>query len=1356
MTENSVFRIFSRLSPETVRLLPSDTMVSALKIDRNSLATEICLKSSNKITEEHIPSLVSEIKKEYGFTDVNIKTLFIEIKQEKFTENIRKDLEPIGRSRVAPEKEKRTGRSEHYAKPKKADIPDENIIFGKLYQDEPVSMETVSLESGKISIRGDVFSITFHELQNRDATVFSFDLTDYTSSVRVVKVLDRDKAAEVQNKLSVGDHILVQGNVAFSNFEKDIILAPTGIARAKKNVRKDLAEKKRVELHLHTNMSSMDGMSNASSLVKRAAEWGHSAVAITDHGVVQAFPDAMLAAKASGIKIIYGLEAYYVNNSENVSVVKGDCSASLDDEFIVFDLETTGFNAKTEKIIEIAAATIKNNTIISRFQRYVNPNKPIPAEITKLTGIEDSTVRSAKTIEEILPEFLEFIGDRPLVAHNAQFDISFLTESCKYCSMPRAFVSIDTLELSRILLPDLDRHKLNIVAQELNLGKFDHHRASADTEILIGIFQNFLGRLKNDYNIEKVDQINEVLSASHGKTRSIKGLPSHHLIVLVKDETGLKNLYRLVSEAHLKYFKKHPQIPRDSLVKYREGLILGSACESGELFSAIVDNKPFEELLKMASFYDYLEIQPIANNRFMLHNGTVENEEALRDFNRTVVKLGETLGIPVVATGDVHFLEPQDEVYRRVILAGLGFADADRQAPLHFKTTDEMLKEFSYLGEKKAFEVVVENPNNIADLCSDIKPVPSGTYPPELENSQEELENLVWGKANELYGENLPEIVKSRIDTELSSIIKHGFDVMYMIAQKLVSKSISEGYLVGSRGSVGSSVVAFFSGITEVNALAPHYRCEKCKFSEFFENSVYQCGADMPDKACPKCGQPLKKDGFSIPFATFLGFDGDKAPDIDLNFSGEYQSKAHKHTVELFGEEHVFRAGTIGTLAERTAFGFVKKYTEERNMQLGKAEENRLVNGCTGVKRTTGQHPGGLMIVPKNKSIYDFCPVQHPADDQNTDIITTHFDYHSIHDNLLKLDLLGHDDPTMIRTLEVLTGENARTIPLDEPRVMKIFTDIRALDIEPDELLGQIGTVAIPEYGTKFVREMLSTTKPTTFDELVRISGLSHGTDVWIGNAQLLIQNGTATLKDVICARDDIMNFLISKGIDPKLSFKIMEDVRKGKVAAGKCKDWDKIKEDLIANGVPSWYVDSCEKIKYMFPKAHAVAYVMMAFRIAWFKVYRPIAFYSAYFTIRAGAFDSLIMTRGDEFVCAKYKELSAKPTLSALEKEMQSTLEVCHEFYKRGFSFTSVDIYKSDTINFLISGNTLIPPLTSLQGVGEQAANGIVSERQKEPFLSIEELSLRCSKASKTVVETLQKSGALDCLPESTQVSLF
>ena len=692
--------------------------------------------------------------------------------------------------------------------------------------------------------------------------------------------------------------------------------------------------------------------------------------------------------------------------------------------------------------------------IVSRFQCYVNPNKPISAEITKLTGIDDSTVRSARTIDAVLPDFLDYIENRPLVAHNAPFDISFLTEACRLCDRERDFTSIDTLELSRLLLPDLERHKLNSVAQALDLGKFEHHRASADTEILVGIFLNFMERLKTDYQIENTSQINSVLSVSHGKTRPIKGLPVHHLIVLVKNEIGLKNLYCLISEAHLEYFKKHPLIPRDVLMKYREGLIFGSACEKGELFSAIVDDKPFEELIKIASFHDYLEIQPIANNRFMIDHGTVPDEEALRDFNRTVIKLGETLHIPVVATGDVHFLEPEDEAYRRVILAGLGFSDADKQAPLYFKTTDEMLKEFSYLGSQKALEVVVDNPNRIAELCSDIKPVPSGTFPPELENSQVDLEALVWSKAHELYGEELPEIVKTRIDTELSSIIKHGFDVMYMIAQKLVSKSIKEGYLVGSRGSVGSSVVAFFSGITEVNALAPHYRCEHCRHSEFFEHSDYRCGADMPDKLCPECGSPLKKDGFGIPFATFLGFDGDKAPDIDLNFSGEYQAKAHRHTVELFGEGHVFRAGTIGTLAERTAFGFVKKYTEERNMKLGKAEENRLVTGCTGVKRTTGQHPGGLMIVPKNKSIYDFCPVQHPADDQSTDIITTHFDYHSIHDNLLKLDLLGHDDPTIIRMLEDLTGENARAIPLDEPRVMKIFTDIRALDIDPDSMLG--------------------------------------------------------------------------------------------------------------------------------------------------------------------------------------------------------------------------------------------------------------------------------------------------------------
>ncbi|MDP4110005.1 MAG: PolC-type DNA polymerase III, partial [Bacillota bacterium] len=1154
-----------------------------------------------------------------------------------------------------------------------------NLVFGRIYEDSPITMDCVSLESGKITVCGDIFYITTHELNNRDATVFSFDVTDYKSSVRVIKVFDNDVFSSVSDRLSVGDYVMIQGHVAYSNFEKDIIVTPTGIAKMKKKIREDTAEKKRVELHMHTNMSTMDGLSSAASLVKRAAKWGHGAVAVTDHGVVQAFPEAMQAGGASGIKIIYGVEAYYVNNTEEVRVVTGSSDASLDDEFVVFDLETTGFNPKTERIIEIGAAIVKNNNVVSRFQSYVNPLKPIPVEITKLTGIDDATVRNAPVIDQILPEFLEYIGEKPLAAHNAGFDISFLTEACRCQGIKRQFTSIDTLELSRLLLPELERHKLNVVAQALKLGKFDHHRASEDTEILTGIFINFMNRLKTDYKVGSISEINRALSFVSEKARSIKGLPVYHLIILVKNYTGLKNLYRLISGAHLETFRKHPIIPRSELTKYREGLILGSACEKGELFSAILEEKTYDELVKIASFYDYLEIQPISNNRFLIDRAVAADEDALRDYNRLIVTLGEELSLPVAATGDVHYLEPEDELYRRILLAGLGFSDCDRPLPLYLKTTDEMLEEFSYLGREKACEVVVENTNMIAGLCEDIKPVPSGTYPPEIENSQAELESLVWSKAHQLYGDDLPEIVKSRIEAELSPIIKHGFDVMYMIAQKLVSKSIESGYLVGSRGSVGSSVVAFFSGITEVNALPPHYRCERCRQSEFFDKSEYACGADMPDKNCPVCGSPYKKDGFDIPFATFLGFDGDKAPDIDLNFSGEYQARAHRHTVELFGEEHVFKAGTIGTLAERTAYGFVKKYIEERGLKFPKAEENRLVNGCTGVKRTTGQHPGGLIIVPKDKSIYEFCPIQHPADDPNTDIITTHFDYHSIHDNLLKLDLLGHDDPTMIRALEDLTGENARLIPLDEPRVMKIYSDIRALDIEPDDILGPIGTVAIPEFGTKFVREMLLETKPTSFDELVRIAGLSHGTDVWLGNAQQLIKNKTATLKDVICVRDDIMSYLIKRGVEPKLSFKIMEDVRKGKVAAGKCKDWESYKEQLKKNNVPDWYIESCEKIKYMFPKAHAAAYVMMAFRIAWFKVYRPMAFYSAYFTIRAGAFDSLVMTRGDEFVCAKYKELSAKPTPTALEKDMLLTLEVCHEFYKRGFSFYPVDIYKSD-----------------------------------------------------------------------------
>lgn len=985
-----------------------------------------------------------------------------------------------------------------------------------------------------------------------------------------------------------------------------------------------------------------------------------------------------------------------------------------------------------------------------RFHTYVKPSAPVPYEITQLTGITDDMVESAPSQQEAVTAFFAFMGDRPLCAHNANFDVSFLRAACEKFGIEKDFCSIDTVEMSRALLPDLKRHKLNVVAEAMGF-TFQHHRADEDTDVLAKIYLRLLEMLKEKVQLETVEDINRGLDVARGGEADPLSLRSHHLIILVKNLTGLKNLYQLISFSHLKYFKRHPIIPADLLMKYREGLILGSACEAGELFSAVVEGKPWNELKEIASFFDYLEIQPIGNNRFMLESGAARDEEQLREFNRTVLKLGDALQKPVVATGDVHFLEPEDAQYRAILMAGMGFSDADKQAPLYFKTTNEMLEEFSYLGRERAREVVVENPNKIADWCEDIKPVPDDKCPPVIPGSAEEIETMAKQKAAELYGDPLPQLIQQRLDAELIPIIKNGFDVMYLIAQKLVAKSLEDGYLVGSRGSVGSSFVAYLTGITEVNSLPAHYRCPQCKHSIFPEDSQYGCGVDLPDKICPQCGAPLVKDGFNIPFATFLGFNGEKAPDIDLNFSSEYQARAHRELIRMFGEDHVFRAGTIGTVKSKTAYGFVKKYNEERGLTPGKAEENRLVVGCTGIKRTTGQHPGGLIIVPNDRTIYEFCPVQRPADDTSTDIITTHFDYHSIDQNLLKFDMLGHEDPTMIRALEDLTGVNAREIPLDDPETMSIFTSLKALHIDDDGSFGKTGATAIPEFGTRFVRGMLEMTKPSTFDELLRISGLSHGTNVWLNNAKDYIESGDATLKDVISVRDDIMTFLIQKGLEPQQAFKMSESVRKGK---GLKPEWE---EEMREHGIKEWYIESCKKIQYMFPRAHAAAYVMMAYRIAWFKVHQPMAFYSAYFGIRAPAFDANLMCKGDGLVMEKTRQLQGQEKRTAVEEDMLTTLEVAHEFYRRGYRFTPVDIYKSAVDQFLILDNqTLAPSLTSLPGLGEAAARNIVEEREKGKFMSTEDMLLRCPKVTKGVVETLTAAGALNDIPKTNQIDLF
>ena len=1255
-----------------------------------------------------------------------------------------------------------------YQRPRTEKVREDDLIFGKLIQDPIVSVNEAIAAYDMVTIQGEVFFTDNKDIHSKktgkDYVKIAFDMTDRTNSVRVSKFLAADKAGDTASKIKKGLYCTVQGKMVYDTFAKEMVLEPTGIVKAKKPERRDTYEgMKRVELHLHTNMSAMDGMSSTASLLCRAAKWGHRAMAITDHGVAQAFPEALHAQEGKqkdtigDMKIIYGIEAYYINDENSISVVRGRSAEPLDGTFIVFDLETTGLNPASEEITEIAAVRVVEGEIRDSFQTYVNPHKPIPAEITELTGISDETVADAPDLDKAVPEFLAWAGEGqyPLVAHNAGFDMGFLRTACQRLDIEREFTSIDTLEMSRLMLPHMHKFKLNILAKELQVGPFEHHRASEDAAVLGRIYVKLLKRLREEMHAVTTADINPVLAATTDRKNKLKNLPRYHFIILVKNQAGLRNLYQLISKSFLEYYNKRPIMPRSELIRHREGLIFGSACEAGEVFRALTKGEPWEEIKRLASFYDYLEIQPIGNNNFMIAKGMAKDEEQLRDWNRDILRLADELGKPCCATGDVHFLEPEDEAFRRILMAGQGFSDADNQAPLYFKSTDEMLKEFSYLGEDRAYEVVVKNTNMIADMCDVIRPVPRENYPPHIDGCEDDLRNMCYEKAKRIYGDPLPEPVQARLDRELGSIIGNGYAVMYIIAQKLVTKSLADGYLVGSRGSVGSSLAAFMSDITEVNSLAPHYLCPDDKYLEWHED--YSCGVDLPDKICPKCGKPLTKQGFNIPFETFLGFEGDKVPDIDLNFAGEYQSRIHWYTGEIFGHDHVFRAGTIGTVAEKTAFGYVKKYMEERGVECSRAEENRLAAGCTGVRRTSGQHPGGVVVVPKEIEIYDVCPIQHPADDPDSEIITTHFEYHSIDANLLKLDELGHDDPTIIKHLENLTGVNAQEIPLDDPETMSLFHSCKALKYkgenpDTDPILGDLGCVAVPEFGTKFVRGMVKETHPSTFAELVSISGLSHGTDVWLGNAAELVRKGIP-LSGCICCRDDIMNYLILQGVKPKLSFKTMESVRKGKGLT------EEMEAAMNEQHVPEWYIDSCKKIKYMFPKAHAVAYVMMAFRIAWFKVHRPLAFYSAYFSIRAKGFDASCMIKGDKVCLDKMSELRGKErdkTISAAEKDMMTTLEVCHEFYRRGFTFEPMDVYKSDATRFLVTETGLIPPFTSMPGIGEQAALSIVEERKNGKFLSAEELIVRCPKASKAVVELLEQIGALGSMPKTTQMTLF
>ena len=1227
------------------------------------------------------------------------------------------------------------------------------LIYGRnMNIKEPlVKVIDLSVDSGKICLDGEIINMDSRELKSGKLLI-TFDLYDGSSTITCKVFAEAEKVGAMKGRLKGAKGVKVAGTAQYDPFAKElgvianVIIESTGIKRAE---RKDNSEVKRVELHMHTQMSQMDGISATKDLIKRAMKWGMKSIAITDHGVVQAFPDAhkLLGRDNPDMKVLYGVEAYLVpDRTPSVSFSKGQ---DLDTTYCVLDLETTGLSFRTEKITEIGVMKVKGGEVLEEFSCFVNPEKPIPQKVVEVTNITDDMVKDAETIDFVMPKLLDFLGDSVLVAHNADFDIGFLKYNAKELGYELNNTYLDTLRLAKDLFPDYKKYKLGIIAENLGIKVEVAHRALDDVDTTVKVFRVMLDMLR-ERGVKTLDDID----TTNNSKADYKKLPSYHAIILAKNYVGLKNLYKLVSYSHLDYFYKKPRTLKSLYRKYSDGLILGSACEAGELYRAIVAGKSDEEIEAIAGDYDYLEIQPVGNNMFMVRNGVVPDVEALQDINRKIVALGEKLGKLVVATGDVHFLDPEDEIYRRILEAGQGYDDADQQAPLYLRTTEEMLKEFEYLGEEKAYEVVVTNTNKIADMCEPISPISPEKCPPHIDGCEETIREIAYNKAHELYGDPLPEIVQNRLDKELESIIKNGFSVMYIIAQKLVWKSNADGYLVGSRGSVGSSFAAYMTGITEVNSLQPHYRCPNCKYSDFTDYG-YKNGFDLPDKDCPKCGAKLAKDGMDIPFETFLGFDGDKEPDIDLNFSGEYQAKAHRYTEVIFGKGTTFKAGTVGTIADKTAFGYVRKYYEERGIPVANAEVLRIAQGCTGIKRTTGQHPGGIIVVPKGREIFEFTPIQHPADDPNSDIITTHFDYHSIDQNLLKLDILGHDDPTMIRMLQDITGIDPKEIPLDDKETMSIFSSTKALGVTPEQIHSEVGTYGVPEFGTKFVRGMLLDTRPTTFEELLRISGLSHGTDVWLNNAQSLINEGTIKLSEAICTRDDIMIYLMKQGLPPKKAFKIMEFVRKGKPSKDP-EGWKEHEEFMREYKIPEWYIGSCKKIKYMFPKAHAAAYVTMAFRIAWFKVHIPKAYYTAFFTIRADEFDADIMCHGEERVKNKMKEIElAGNSATTKDKNMYAILELVLEMYERGINFLPIDLYHSHATKFLVEDEGIRPPLNSIPGLGSVAAIGIDEAKKDGKFMSIDDMKIR-SKIGKSVIELLEKAGCLKGMSQSNQMSLF
>ena len=1295
-----------------------------VSIFKKSNKLVIDLKSSNKIQIGEKLAFEFYLKSKFRVQDVEINVDVHETKTHKQTKNSTENGE-----------EKQEEYTPVIIGNKKAKITD-----------KVVKVKDINMDSGKVVICGKIIKQELKELKS-GKFLLMINVYDGSCTITCKAFIEPDVKDKVLDRINSAPRVTVSGNAQFDPFSKEVTIMANVVMEAEaKNemTRMDRSEVKRVELHMHTQMSQMDGVTPVEDLINRARKWGMKAIAITDHGVVQSFPKAnhVVEDNKGDIKVLYGVEAYLVPDGQ--TSVYNPKNQNLDTEYCVLDIETTGLSFRTEKITEFGAIKIKNGEIIDTFECFVNPEKPIPYEVIKVTHITDDMVRDAETIEQVLPKFLEFIGDDVLVAHNANFDIGFIRHFAELQGYKLNNTYIDTLALARDMFPDYKKHKLGIIADNLGIRVDVAHRALDDVKTLVKVFEVMIKKLKE----KGVTTVNEIDNAYKDEL-NLKHLPTYHAVILTKNYVGLKNLYKLISFSHLDYFYKKPKIPRSVYRKYSEGLIIGSACDRGELYQAILEGLSEEKIEEIASFYDYLEIQPLGNNEYLIRNGTMENRDGLMEINRKIVALGEKLGKPVVATCDVHFMDPEDEIYRRILMAGQKFDDADMQAPLYLRTTEEMLDEFAYLGREKAYEVVVTNTNKIADMCEPISPISKEKCPPHIEGCEKTIEDIAMNRAKELYGDPLPEIVETRLKKELDSIIRNGFSVMYIIAQKLVWKSNEDGYLVGSRGSVGSSLAAYMTGITEVNALKPHYRCPKCKYSDFSGHGVKN-GFDLPDANCPKCGTKLVKDGVDIPFETFLGFNGDKEPDIDLNFSGEYQTKAHKYAEVILGKGTTFKAGTIGTIAEKTAYGYVKNYFEERNIHTSSAEIERLAKGCTGVKRTTGQHPGGVIVVPQGREIYEFCPVQHPADDPNSDIITTHFDYHSIDKNLLKFDMLGHDDPTVIRMLQDITNVDPKSIPLDDKATMSIFSSTEALGVRPEQIDSKVGTFGVPEFGTRFVREMLVETLPKTFEELIRISGLSHGTNVWTNNAQDLIKSGTATLAEAICTRDDIMIYLINKGLPAQNSFKIMESVRKGK---GLSEEQEALMRE---HDVPDWYIDSCKKIEYMFPKAHAVAYVTMAFRIAWFKVHMPLAYYATFFSIRADEFDSEIMIFGKSKVKEKMADIKRLGNdASAKDKNMYSILELVLEMYERGLNFLPIDLYKSDAIKFKVEDGSIRPPLNSIAGMGQIAAQGIQVARENGEFISKQDIKKR-AKVGDSTIALLEKFGCLEGMSETNQMSLF